>query len=645
MVSKNSVILLVIIAVVATIISILSYQYSTSISSRIVDIASQEIRSNAIIEAHDLSQILANRLETMTLLLQTLADSPAVQNNEYQRAYVIINYRQNYTNALTDFYMWLDQDGKIVWISNINSTTYKKYKGFDLSYRPYFTVPKNTFTAYYSSLIESNDKVPRLYVSYPILSKQGGEYHNNNVTKIGSFKGLVVTAMKVESLGNILKSHLLPQFNSTIGLFDNNGIILYDNDQSYIGKHIFGREFQSALSSTLSSYSRNSLNELLKGSLQGNNSGSGDIYIEGRLNTIAYEPVVIGGKHFLTLYLSAPHNLASNVRVAIDQLENFTIFMIIIIGSVAFGIAFLVLGWNRRLETIVNARTEELMKTNALLTNSNKQLEVANEQLKYQDKIQKEFINTAAHELRTPIQPIIGLTDVLKSKIIDKDQTEFLEIISRNAKRLSRLSQDILDVTMIESGLLKLNKEQVNLNDLILHIVEDEREQTLKSNNSNLKIFYQEKVNEGEAKQQQNPIFVTGDKGRIAQVISNLLSNAVKFTKDSDNGTIYISLDKRTKKEYYNTKVKQQQQQEEEAIVNVKDTGNGIHPDIMPRLFTKFATKSYQGTGLGLYISKNIIEAHGGKMWAENNTDGKGATFYFSLPLSKDEEQSDVEEG
>jgi signal transduction histidine kinase len=633
-VSKNSVILLVIIAVVATIISILSYQYSTSISNRIVDIASQEIRSNAIIEAHDLSQILANRLETMTLLLQTLADSPAVQNNEYQRAYVIINYRQNYTNALTDFYMWLDQDGKIVWISNINSTTYKKYKGFDLSYRPYFTVPKDTFTAYYSSLMESNDKVPRLYVSYPILSKQGGEYHNNNVTKIGSFKGLVVTAMKVESLGNILKSQLLPQFNSTIGLLDNNGIILYNNDQSYIGKHIFGREFQSALSSTLSSDSRNSLDELLKGSLQGNNSGSGDIYIQGRLNTIAYEPVVIGGKHFLTLYLSAPHNLASNVRVAIDQLKNFTIFMIIIIGSVAFGIAFLVLDWNRRLETIVNARTEELMKTNALLTNSNKQLEVANEQLKYQDKIQKEFINTAAHELRTPIQPIIGLTDILKSKIIDKDQTEFLEIISRNAKRLSRLSQDILDVTMIESGLLKLNKEQVNLNDLILHIVEDEREQILKSNNSNLKIFYQEKVNEGEAKQQQNPIFVTGDKGRIAQVISNLLSNAVKFTKDSDNGTIYISLDKRTKKEYYNTKVKQQQQ--EEAIVNVKDTGNGIHPDIMPRLFTKFATKSYQGTGLGLYISKNIIEAHGGKMWAENNTDGKGATFYFSLPLSKD---------
>ena len=116
-ISKNSFILLIIIAVVASILSILSYQYFTSISDGIVNIASEEIRSNARIEAHDLSQILANRLETMTLFLRTLADSPALQNNEYQRAQVIINDRQNYTHALTDFYMWLNQDGKIVWIS------------------------------------------------------------------------------------------------------------------------------------------------------------------------------------------------------------------------------------------------------------------------------------------------------------------------------------------------------------------------------------------------------------------------------------------------------------------------------------------------------------------------------------------------
>jgi signal transduction histidine kinase len=635
-ISKNSFILLILIAVVASILSILSYQYFTSISDGIVNIASEEIRSNARIEAHDLSQILANRLETMTLFLRTLSDSPALQNNEYQRAQVIINDRQNYTHAFTDFYMWLNQDGKIVWISNINSTLYQKYNGFDLSYRPYFAVPKNTLTAYYSSLIESNDKVPRLYVSYPILSKQGVEYHNN-LTKKGSFSGLVTTAIRIQSLGNILKSQLLPQFNSTIGLVDNDGIILYANDPSYIGKHASGKEFQSALFSAGSANSINSLNKVLSISLRGNR-GSEDIYTQDRLKTIAYEPVIIEGKHFLTLYVSSSHNLASNVAIAIDQLKNFGISMIIIIGLVAFGIAFLVLIWNKRLETIVTTRTEQLMKTNSLLTDSNKQLEIANEQLKNQDNMQKEFINIAAHELRTPIQPIIGLADVLRSRIKDKDQTEYLNIISRNAKRLRGLSQDILDAAMIESGSLKLTKEQVDLNDLLLHLIKDEREQLLRSTNSTIKLLYNKsKVNndglgEQQPQPQQNQILVEADKVRISQVISNLLRNAIKFSQVNEDGTIFVTLEKRRKKG--NGDIADAEKQEE-AIVTIKDIGSGIDSDIMPRLFTKFATKSHQGTGLGLYISKSIIESHGGRIWAENNADEKGATFYFSIPLSK----------
>ena len=148
-ISKRNIIFLTAIAALAVILSIISYQYSSSTSDDIVDIASQEIRSNARISVHDLSQILTNRLQTTTVLLQTLADSPALQNNEYQRAQLIINDRQNHTNDLTDFYMWLDQSGKIVWISNINATTYQKYKGFDLDYRPYFTVPRDTRTPYY----------------------------------------------------------------------------------------------------------------------------------------------------------------------------------------------------------------------------------------------------------------------------------------------------------------------------------------------------------------------------------------------------------------------------------------------------------------------------------------------------------------
>jgi hypothetical protein len=137
-----------------------------------------------------------------------LADSPALQNNEIRRAQTIIDFRKNYTGDLTDFYMWLDKDGKIVWISNINSTAYQRYKGFDLSYRPYFTVPKNINTAYYSSIIESNDKIPRLYISYPILSKQGSKYRDTNLTKTGTFKGVVVAAIRNDILGNVLKNQL-----------------------------------------------------------------------------------------------------------------------------------------------------------------------------------------------------------------------------------------------------------------------------------------------------------------------------------------------------------------------------------------------------------------------------------------------------
>ena len=595
---KHSIVLLTAIAALAVILSIISYEYSSSTSDDIVDIASQEIRSNARIAVHDLSQILVNRLQTTTVLLQTLADGPALQNNEYQRAQLIINDRQNHTNDLTDFYMWLDQYGKIVWISNINATTYQKYKGFDLSYRPYFTVPRDTRTPYYSSLIESNDNVPRLYISYPILSKTGSEYNaNNNVTNSSNFNGVVVAAVNGTTTANILKGQLMPNFNSTVSLLDNNGIVLHANNRSLIGKNVFGTEFQTVISSLLSDSSKNSLNDLVNSSLQqANNGGMQDISMSGKTYTIAYEPVILQGKHFLTLYLNAPHNLASNVALAIAQQKNLSTIIIIAIGLVALGGAYLVLNWNKKLQTTVNARTEELSR--------------ANEQLKYRDEMQREFINVAAHELRTPIQPILGLADVLRSKIKDKEQVELLDVILRNVKRFQRLSQDILDVTMIESRSLKLSKHTIDLNDLIVNIVKDQQSQIQKSD-AKVKLLYELEAKEGK----QNPILVLADRERINQVVWNLLNNAIKFTKA---GTISIS-----------TKVT-----DGEVIVSVKDTGEGIDPKIRPRLFSKFATGSSQGTGLGLYISKSVVEAHGGRMWVEDNTDGgPGATFYFSLPI------------
>ena len=272
--------------------------------------------------------------------------------------------------------MWLNKDGKINWISNINESAYQKYKGADLSYRPYFTIPKETHTVYYSSLIESNDKIPRLYISYPVINMTGTG--NNNVSK-GIFTGVVVASIRLETLGNFLKNQLFPQFNSTIGLLDKNGIILYATGaQQYAGENIFGDKFQSALSSLLHPpESKNLLNDLIRNSLQGN-TGSRDIPINGKMNTIAYQPVVVNGKNFLILYVSAQHNLASDVSALIDQQQYFTVLMVTIIGGVAFIIAFLVFSWNKRLETIVNARTGELKIANDSLAESNQQLALAN---------------------------------------------------------------------------------------------------------------------------------------------------------------------------------------------------------------------------------------------------------------------------
>jgi signal transduction histidine kinase len=247
------------------------------------------------------------------------------------------------------------------------------------------------------------------------------------------------------------------------------------------------------------------------------------------------------------------------------------------------------------------------------------------EQSKNFNKMQNDFINIAAHELRTPIQPILGLTQVLQTKIKNHDNSnsteyqELLDTIVRNAKRLRQLTQDILDVTRIDNQSLQLKKELLNVNEVILSVLGDygiinksnrDKDIIKKMHNENkMTINFSSK----------DDIFVMADRSRLYQVIANLLDNAIKFTKE---GFIDIILQKRVKNN--------------EAVVVVRDTGIGIDPEILPRLFSKFATKSETcGTGLGLYISKGIVEAHGGRMWADNNKeDQKGATFYFSLPLN-----------
>jgi signal transduction histidine kinase/sugar-specific transcriptional regulator TrmB len=251
------------------------------------------------------------------------------------------------------------------------------------------------------------------------------------------------------------------------------------------------------------------------------------------------------------------------------------------------------------------------------LTELYKQVKEANERLTLHDKMQQEFINVAAHELRTPIQPIlttVGLLHSRKGHVSNQQMDDSLEMIHRNAQRLKRLAEDILDVTKIETHSLILNKERLNLNDVVISVIKDVENQIQDRRSGGAQILYQSR---------DDTIFIEADRYRVAQLVTNLLSNALKFIKRYD-GLVSINIER--KKDVVGGS------RQEVALVSVKDNGTGIDPDIFSRLFEKFASKSFKGTGLGLFICRSIVEAHGGRIWAENNID-EGATFHFTLPI------------
>jgi signal transduction histidine kinase len=274
---------------------------------------------------------------------------------------------------------------------------------------------------------------------------------------------------------------------------------------------------------------------------------------------------------------------------------------------------------NTNLQELIHQKTKDLEKVVEELKEKEIHLIEANKKLQLLDKLKNDFINIAAHELRTPTQAILTFADLLPSY---PDKKEIIETIQRNARRLKRLIRDILDVTKIESQKLVLRKEIFNVTDLVYSIIEEYREQIKKSPLcKNIKFYF--------LFPNEKDLFVYADKERITQVISNLLDNSIKFIEDE--GSIYISIKKisRSDRIKYNTDLNK----EDQVIISIRDTGTGILEEIYPKLFTKFATKSITGTGLGLYISKSIIEAHGGQIWAENNDKDKGAKFSLRLPL------------
>lgn len=612
---RKNLLVLVIIISLASSLSIVSTQYSIQTSNEIRNIASDDIAANAQNEAFDLSRIVVNKIDSVTTNLQVLANGPSIQSGRAQEIAQLFDAAQYSTEELTEYYMWLDSEGTIISASNIARASYQYNSMWKSEKPPFLTEPQKTASIYYSKILKSSvDNTERLYIAYPIIySLQQDE------NLIGDFRGVIVASIRLDTLGAILTSELSPTFESDVSLVDISGEMIYSVERSVIGKNIFENPtyLTTPIFRELTEDAGAKITDFLRAS-DSRQQAELNISIEGKSFTIASHPITQNGNHFWTLYIIAPHVFTDNVDALLAKQYTFTMMTLLVIGAVSVGMAYLVLSWNRKLEDKVKARTQDLRTANTSLTELNAQLASANEKLELHGKLQREFIDVAAHELRTPIMPILGMTDLIESKFQQSKNGEIIlrkddfEIISRNARRLERLATDILDVTKIETQSLHLNKQQFDLYDIVDLAVND-----IKIQFPNDKITYVIQLDKG------TNIFA--DKAKLSQVLGNLLSNAVRFT---DEGSITV------------TGVLQSDGSKGELVhISVSDTGTGIDSEVMPKLFTKFTNKAgidraQVGSGLGLFISKGIIDAHAGKIWAENNHDGRGTTIHLTFPTN-----------
>ena len=655
----KNIVILPILVVSSVILGFLCYNYFTQTANHIQELALDDLQTNSEIEVYSISNILENSIYFVNSNLERIVNSPSITNWNITGIQRLLDLALNSTNYVADGYYLIDSNGTLVTFTGMNKEQYASYKGINLGHRDYFQIPKQNGTLYTSTVIESNDNVSRIYISSPITRNNNTELLNPAVNlpqsknNSISFKGVVVASIAAKTLGSFLESQLHSKFNGEIGFLDRDGTIIYSPNQTFIGKDYFGAEFQSFLKTSLKDNAE-TLNNILRKALVAE-SGVDEFSFENSTTTIAYQSVIVPGSpgqenRIGTLFITVPHTLAADVTslITTQNLVNFAIIFAIVTISII--VAIILIRWNRILKNVVDQKTSQLR-------DSILKLEKANEVLQSHDKMQKEFINVAAHELRTPTQAISGnleliemiyLPSILETSINQDEITrEFENLVGnkdklaefrlavlstyRNSQRLEKLVNDILDTSRIESNSLDLHKESFNLNEKIENVIKDISNKThkYKEPNNPIEISFEP---------QQDPINVFADKIRIFEVLSNLLNNAIKFSNDKP---ITISARKVKKNNKHFTSSDKESRDVRDikdadiVIVSVIDRGNGIDREILPRLFTKFATKSNQGTGLGLYIAKNIIEAHGGQIWAQDNADGKGTTFLFSLPLDQ----------
>jgi signal transduction histidine kinase len=546
-----------------------------------------QYKSRQIESTQTIAEHISSDLKLLRSILQGIADSTYLQQGVLygEKIEKIMREKFSEVNDVTKVDGLFIADENNIVTTHIVSEGQRSFINIDISIREYVQETLSTLQPIFSDGFKGIDNIDRIALTVPIVNSDTGKY-------IGIVGAEIPTEAFFSLYGNI--HDINSQF---LVVYDRKGTLLaVGADKNLHGKNFFSKDVQDFINHNLI------LNNLTQNLLQGISGYGRYDYGKGeRLNT-NFPVYIQDNPSYFVQIVTPTATIYSEINNVLFE-EKLAMFLLIIsiIAAITTLIIFLI-KWNVVLNNEVNKRTKELQR-------SNQEIGLANEELKVHDNLQKEFINIAAHELRTPIMSILGLSELLykKSESSLKQETlkEGLQIIVRNSNRLHKLVESLLDVTRIESRIFKLNTELVDLNEILANVVTD-FQNCLKNKNSKVQILYEPN---------RNRIFVNADKTRVIQVISNILDNAIKFTKE---GFIIIT-----------TRIKNKEtDNSNRVIVIIKDTGIGIDPEILPRLFTKFATKSDQGTGLGLFIAKKIIEAHGGRIWAENNSNGRGSNFY-----------------
>ena len=579
----------IIVTILIVVISFGLFFYQQNISEEnIRRTIFQQQQEEQLQSTENMAERIRSDLNLIQAILQGLASSTYLQQGELSgnrvEKLMTEGFEQVGKVAEVDWFFITDEDDVIKY--SMGRPGQGSFVNADLSSRDYVQDTRRTFGPVFSNGFKAIDGVFRIAVTYPIINRDTNQY-------IGLVGAQIPAVDFFRRYGNIYDIE-----SQYLAVLDNHSVQLVHPMESFIGTPFFGNHTQEATGHNTV------LNNLIQTVMTGKPSSA--IYEfknSERLNT-GYPIFFQNIPKYFNFIITPTKEIYAQVNDVLFAERLKTLSLLIGASAAILVLVIILLKWNSSLNNQVKRRTKEL--------------EESNRQLKQQGEMQKEFINTAAHELRTPIQPILGLSEHLSQEATDPQQRKLLNAITRNAKRLQRLAEDILDVSRIESQNLWLRKERFNINELIENLVREFQEKIDKeydgnddSKNIGISFEHSEEV-----------ILISADKARIGQVISNLLDNSLKFTK--------LRRDVKTERKMVNifSTIK-----DGWVEVTVKDMGTGIDPEMGPRLFTRFASKSFSGTGLGLYLCKKIIESHGGSISGKNNPDGIGAIFSFILRL------------